>query len=186
VIRRADDHGVDVPPVEHPPEVARLQIGRLVEVGQDPRRRFRGLLVVHVAERDDLRAEPQRVPEVARALPAAADQRDPDASGCAGDAVLGGRGLRCGGGEHAACGSGRGVLEKVASTSLHGTSERADDSTFSRAIPPEGGRHGIEEAPRPEIRSTCGIAPDLARFGSCSTADRTRMDHPFDRRATIA
>ena len=115
VIGRADDYRVDVLAIEHPAKVAAGEIRHLVEVLVDALGRLADLLVVHVAERDALRAKPQGVAQIACALTAAADESYTDASVGAGDAVL-----RCGAlradaarrRDRATGDAGGGVLEK--------------------------------------------------------------------------
>ncbi len=80
VVRRADDDRVDVGSVEHAAEVPGHQFGRLREVPRHQILDLRALRVIDVTERHDLRAQAQRLAQVAGAHAAATDQPHADAA----------------------------------------------------------------------------------------------------------
>ena len=89
VIGRADDDRVDVLAVEHAAEVARRQLGRLLEVLVDALARV-FVICSSSTSQSATHCAPsaQRVAQIAAAHAAAADQADADAPVGAGDAVL--------------------------------------------------------------------------------------------------
>ena len=136
VIRRADDHRVDVLAIEDAAEVARRERRRLIEVLLDALGRLGDLLVVHVAEGDALRAEAQGVAQNAAPLAATTDEADANPPVGAGDAVLG-RGVqrdrRGGGQQGSSCDSGGDVLDEgAAAARLHADPSTADVTTVKR------------------------------------------------------
>src|SRR4029079_16846723 len=89
VIGRADDDRVEVLALEHAAEVAGGESRRLAELLRDAVLHLRDLLVVDIAQGNALRTKAQHGSKIARALPAAADQADPDAAVRSRNLVLG-------------------------------------------------------------------------------------------------
>ena len=80
MVRRGDDHSVDVVAIQHPSEIARAELGFLFVIRYDILLRFGDLGLIYVAQRDGLRfAGLEHVSEVAPAHAAAADQPETNA-----------------------------------------------------------------------------------------------------------
>ena len=88
MIRRGDDHGIEVLVFQELPEVTGDQFRHLRKVLGDPCLSLRRLVVVDVAEPNDLRAESERIPKIVLPDATAADQSNPNPSIGSVDSIL--------------------------------------------------------------------------------------------------